>query len=85
VVIDPADATLTVDFEVHANGAVVYKATEKDLGSCPSVSSVTTRSGHMSERKQKCGAVERGTATFRTNSHRLVVVGMILIRKTARR
>ncbi len=35
VVIDPADATLTVDFAVHVNGQIVYEANEKSLGPCP--------------------------------------------------
>ena len=35
VVIDPADASLTVDFAVHVNGQIVYEANEKSLGPCP--------------------------------------------------
>ena len=35
VIIDPADATLTADFSVHADGVVVGTETENDLGPCP--------------------------------------------------
>jgi len=36
VVLDPADAALTVDFTVHANGQVILEFHEGDLGPCPS-------------------------------------------------
>src|SRR5437867_8458658 len=35
VVIDPADMALTVDFEIHVDGQVVYQANEQALGTCP--------------------------------------------------
>jgi len=41
VLLDPASAILTVDFEVHLNGTVVYHATEADLGQCPKNSGQT--------------------------------------------
>ena len=35
VVIDPADMALTMDFDIHIDGQVVYQANEQALGTCP--------------------------------------------------